>query len=124
MRVTTADDPIKLAVPKLDYLARGSQHGMLSVSRICPVRVLWQVDCAHQGAITSLAWSSNGQFLASGGEDGMVHVWHAATGGRLCSFVHDQVVERLQWLSQGRLAASTGSLIQLFPHVGLQAAAA
>ena len=114
-------DSIRIAIPKLDYLARGTNEGMLSVSRISPFRVLWQVPCAHQGAITSIAWSHDGRLLASGGADRMIHVWYALSSARLCSFASDQeVIERLQWSRGGRLRASSGSFTQLFPSVVLQ----
>ena len=43
---------------------------------------LREVVGAHREAISSLAFSSNGKLLASGGHDGDVKIWDAATGQR------------------------------------------
>lgn len=102
------------------YLARGGQSGALSVSHIFQNRHVWQVEHAHHGPITALAWSHDGQWLASGGTDGMIHVWQATTGAHLCSFEQHEVVQHLQWSLQGTLAASSGPVIRLWvvcmPH--------
>lgn len=121
---STPSDEARIALPQRDYLARGSQSGMLCVSRIFPCRVLWQMAHAHQGEVTALAWSADGKLLASGGEDGRIHIWQATTGVRLCSFTQEEEIERLQWSSGGRLAASSGRMIRLFPVVSAPAAAA
>lgn len=109
-------DTTRIALPNLVayYLARGSKTGMLCISRIFQGQIVWQTN-AHQGEITSLAWSHDGELLASSGADGMIRIWRAATGDLLCSFVHQEEVERLQWSANGTLAASSGGVIHLFP---------
>ncbi|XP_044501703.1 uncharacterized protein LOC123222803 [Mangifera indica] len=41
---------------------------------------------AHQGSILTMKFSSNGQFLASGGEDGIVRVWQVVESERSGNF--------------------------------------
>lgn len=87
-------------------LARGDESGMLSVSLIAGCFPLWYSEHAHQGAITHLAWSPDGQFLASGGADGSVHIWLATSGELLASFAHGDAVERLRWSQDSRRIVS------------------
>ncbi|MEO9030054.1 MAG: hypothetical protein ABI413_14690, partial [Ktedonobacteraceae bacterium] len=55
-----------------------------------------------------------GLLLASGGRDGMVHVWQAATGTHVCSFSHGRTVKYLNWSPDGRCLSSTsGQTIHL-----------
>lgn len=42
-----------------------------------------QIIKAHDGAIVTMKFSSDGQFLATGGEDGVVRVWRVVEGKRL-----------------------------------------
>jgi WD40 repeat protein len=116
----------RIALPNLVAysLARSSQGGLLSVSRIFQTQILWQV-LAHQGKeITSLAWSHDGELLASSGEDSMIRIWQGATGQCL-STIAKASVDRLQWSSSGTLAASCGGVIHLLPQTTFfQAAAA
>ncbi|HEU5377154.1 MAG TPA: hypothetical protein VFV38_17115 [Ktedonobacteraceae bacterium] len=114
---------ITLPNPVVFYLARGGQEGTLSVSRIFQGQVLWQVQ-AHQGAITALAWSPDGLLLASGGDDGRIHLWQAATGARLCSCEQGERVERMRWSAHRLLAATSGNLIRIWPVGPAQAIAA
>lgn len=95
-------------------LARGGETGTLTVSRIRDGVVLWQRTQAHRDAITHLAWSPDGQMLASGGQDGMVRVWQAKTGKLLRAFPHGEPVWRLQWSPQGTLASTSRNAIHLW----------
>ena len=107
------------------YLARGDEAGTLSVSQIEQNRPLWCGEHAHQGAITQLAWSPDGQYLASGGNDGRVHIWWSATGELLSTFRHGQPVERLRWSEDSaRIAALSGASVHLWPLPEEMAAAA
>ncbi|HEU5380305.1 MAG TPA: hypothetical protein VFV38_33185 [Ktedonobacteraceae bacterium] len=96
-------------------LARGHENGTLSVSRILDGVILWNGEHAHQGVITALAWSPDGQMLASGGQDGMVRVWRADTGALLFTFQHDEPVQRLRWSPHGVLASTSSTSIRLWP---------
>lgn len=104
------------------YLAR-SHAGRLSVSRIFPAQLLWQVQ-AHGGQeITALAWDHAGEVLASSGEDGMIRLWQAAGGTCLGSCIHT-AVDRLHWSSHGTLAAVSGRMISVLPLQAFALAAA
>ena len=125
MQMISQQSPI-LVLPNLvsNYIARG-QGGILSVSRIFHSQILWRLP-AHEGkAITSLAWSHDGELLASSGEDEMIRIWQATTG-RCLSFCRQADVSRLQWSSSGMLAAACDSgLIHLLSMTAfVQAAAA
>jgi WD40 repeat protein len=115
-----------IALPNLvsNYLARSSQGGILSVSRIFQAQLLWRQP-AHEGKeISSLAWSYDGELLASSGEDGMIRIWQAATG-RCLSFCQQADVMRLQFSSTGTLAAACeGGIIRLLPMAAFMQAAA
>lgn len=114
-----------IVLPNLvsNYIAR-SQGGILSVSRIFQAQRLWRLP-AHEGkAISALAWSCEGELLASSGEDGMIRIWQAATG-RCLSFCRQAEVTRLQWSSSGALAAACeGGIIRLLPMTAFMQAAA
>lgn len=105
-------------------LARGGDTGTLAVSRIQDGVVLWRGEQAHHGPITNLAWSYDGQMLASGGQDGIVRVWQAKTGDLLYSFSHGEQVQRLRWSSQGMLASASGATIHLWSLAPAATAAA
>lgn len=119
--------PVRIALPNLIgyYLARSYQGGMLTVSRLFHTQILWEVE-AHQGQeITSLAWSYDGEMLASSGQDDTIRIWLAATGMCLYSFSLQEEVDRLQWSSSGKLAATSGNLVWLLPlpfYVSVRAA--
>lgn len=105
-------------------LARGREDGTLSVSRIVDSVVLWCGEDAHRGAITALEWSPDCQFLASGGQDGLVRVWEANTGDLVHSFRHREEVRRLRWLRLEILASISHGYIHLWPLPPAVAAAA
>lgn len=107
-----------------NYIARSSQGGVLSVSRIFHAQLLWRQPGHGGKEITSLAWSHDGELLASSGEDGMIRVWQAATG-RCLSFCQQANVTRLQWSSAGTLAAACESgIIHLLPMAAFAHSAA
>ncbi|HEU5381608.1 MAG TPA: hypothetical protein VFV38_39810 [Ktedonobacteraceae bacterium] len=113
--ITSIETPRIVRPNLVSYtLARGGRTGRISVSSIFGNRPLWCGEQAHNGPITALAWSLDGELLASAGEDNMIHVWQAATGARLCSFEQHEGIQRLQWSSTGTLAASSGTIIRLW----------
>lgn len=75
--------------------ASGEVNGTLALRSSSHAALLWSQRQAHQGCISALEWSPDGKLLASGGRDGQVHIWHAATGERLRTFVHGEKVGAL-----------------------------
>jgi len=56
----------------------------------------------HVDYVTALAWSPNGQWIASGGTDGTVQIWEAATGKTCQTYLgHQAAVNALSWSPDG-----------------------
>jgi len=64
---------------------------------------------AHEGCITDLQFSRDGKFLATGGEDGLVHLWDVETPGAAAQFTysHGEPVKDLVLNHAGKQLAST-----------------
>ena len=60
----------------------------------------------HQGLISVVAWDDTGQRLATGGSDGMIKVWDAATGRETASIEAGGNVFGLTWGAGGRQIAA------------------
>ena len=76
---------------------------------------------AHRGRVTTVAWSPGGKTYASGGDDGRVIVWSAATGKPLVMFAPGkQPVHALAFAPNGvSLACGIGdALVLLYPASG------
>lgn len=60
----------------------------------------------HEGAVTTLAWSRNGKFLASGDASGQVRIWDFAAQKNLGSWiVGSSPIESLVWAPSGASVA-------------------
>ena len=61
----------------------------------------------HVDYVTTLAWSPNGQWLASGGTDGTVQIWEAKTGKTCQTYLrHQAAVNALSWSPDGSSVVS------------------
>jgi len=100
--------------PTGDYAATGGggtlkagalQQGTDNAVRVWDVAAAtlkWKAD-GHQQAVTSVVFSSNGKFLASGSADGMVKVWNVDDGQPVATFTgHGSRVLGLAFAADGR----------------------
>lgn len=72
----------------------------------------------HTDTVTTVAWSPDGKYIASGGNDGTIHIWEATTGNRIYIYAgHLHMVDNqasatitaLAWSPDGQRIASCGS---------------
>lgn len=74
-------NPVSCALtPDASGIAVGSQRGELWMVDPGSGNVRWKQTNAHGGAVTRLAVSRSGRWIASGGEDGRVRFWNSDTG--------------------------------------------
>jgi len=63
----------------------------------------------HVDSVVTLAWSPDGQWIASGGGDDTVQVWEAKTGKRRTTYLgHQGPVNALSWAPNGDYVVSGG----------------
>jgi len=61
----------------------------------------------HNGPVYAVAWSPDGQYLASAGEDATVQVWLASDGKVLQTYRgHTRAIKAVAWSPDGRAIAS------------------
>ena len=81
--------------------------------------------CTGMLSVSQLVWSPDGQFFASGGDDGIAHIWCNANSELLSSFAHGQAVERRRWSpDSARMAAMSREVVHVWPLPLTMAAAA
>ena len=71
----------------------------------------------HSDNVFAVAWSPDGQYIASGSRDTTVRVWHAATG--ICEYIyrgHSYSLLSVAWSPDGRRVASgdTGGTVRVW----------
>ncbi len=75
---------------------------------------MWEKSAGHLDRVTALAFSPNGEFLASGGEDNKICIWKAKTGELLYQFnpenvdgeLHQGAITSLTFTTQGKLISA------------------
>src|SRR5207248_11346640 len=61
----------------------------------------------HTGTVLSVAWSPDGQMLASGSEDQTVRLWNGQSGELLHTLEgHGDAVNSVAWSADGQVLAS------------------
>ena len=74
----------------------------------------------HSDDVTALAWSANGQSIASGSLDNTTRIWSTGTWSTVKTFYHSAPVFRISWSKTNlRLAISYGNgTIEVYNSVG------
>jgi WD40 repeat protein/predicted Ser/Thr protein kinase len=62
----------------------------------------------HQQAVTAVAYSPDGQYLATGSRDRTVKIWNAVTGEEIRTLTHTNDVQAVAFSPDGRYLASAG----------------
>ena len=64
----------------------------------------------HTRAVYAVAWSPDGQYIASAGDDQTVQVWNATTGDTIITYRgHSDWVRAVAWSPDGQYIASAGA---------------
>ena len=95
-------------------LAHADAEGSVWVTALLSHQLRWRVPLAHQGAVTALAFSHDGRYLASGGQDGQVQVWETETGVLRQTFTHGSPVALLRWSPNHLLASTSPGHLQVW----------
>lgn len=64
--------------------------------------------CGHQLEVCSLKWSGSGKQLASGGSDGLLHIWDLSKCTQLHRFNHRALVKAIAWCPYQRNILASG----------------
>jgi WD40 repeat protein len=62
----------------------------------------------HSGAVTAVAFSPNGDRVATGGDDGTARLWNATTGAAHATLTHGGGVNAVAFNGDGRIVATGG----------------
>jgi WD40 repeat protein len=83
-------------------------------------KTLLPIQTAGEMSVDCLAISSDGQFLAAGGQDGAVKLWHLSDSPKLLTTLGNQSVwvDRLAWSPEkNQLAFSLGRYVQVWDAI-------
>lgn len=105
-------DPVKINAEPLPPLKGGEPLNSMSLvgrpEKIKGVRS-WTIETRmHRGGVGSVAYSPNGQWLATGGLDGIIRVWDAATNALVRVLVGHEgaIYQALSWAPDSKTLAS------------------
>ncbi|MBE3559997.1 MAG: serine/threonine protein kinase [Ktedonobacteraceae bacterium] len=74
-----------------------------------PFGFTFQVYRGHTDVVNAVAWSSDGNYIVSGGRDKIVHLWNANTSQTLLTYKkHDDIVSTVAWSPDTKYIASGG----------------
>ncbi len=101
--------------PRENLVAAGGSDGSVRLwdlatrSKVATLRSGMHRRAGHEGLVTSLVFSRDGAFLATGHLDGAIHIWSLDTGDELkVRLGHDSSVGALEFSPDGLLLASGG----------------
>ena len=96
------------------YFVAGTAGGQIHVIATTDLIPLAQIGSAHDGDVSSLAFSSDGAWLASGGHDGKVIVWDFSARRKLAVFpAQDTAISVLAFEPHGTRLATAGRATQI-----------
>jgi WD40 repeat protein len=72
-------DEVKIAIQRIE--STGSTDGYVRLWKSETGKLIW--ESSHGSEINNLAFSKDGKFVASAGEDGIASIWDTETGKRL-----------------------------------------
>ncbi|MCI0393988.1 MAG: WD40 repeat domain-containing protein [Chloroflexi bacterium] len=82
------------------------------VWEMIPAQWYWRFEHGSPSGIYSMAFSPDGQYLATGGEENIIHVWDTETGEEVAHFDHQQYhVLVVAFSPDGRYLLSGGTTI-------------
>lgn len=94
-QVAPAQTPVAPPITPVQRTSKGSAGSLAS-------RSFW-----HTERVNTVAWSPDGTLLASGGFDGIAHVWSVSSGDSLVSYRgHTKYVNTVAWSPDGKQIAS------------------
>jgi len=88
------------------FCARAEHDGALAVYALTTRALLWRTH-AHDGRLTALDWRPDSRLLASGGDDGCIHLWLAATGKLVETLRLAWPIQQVRWSWDGSQLATT-----------------
>lgn len=100
-----AGDEISIGKPVWSFSASSNCHSYTTQTT--------KILKGHTSYITCLAWSPNGNFLASGSWDNTVRVWNIATGGCMHKLEgHTALIAEIAWSPDGEKIATASRGIE------------
>lgn len=95
--------------PSDGLLAVTPDRYAIRIWKMARQRRLYNLHTSFTGAVNSMAFSPDGQFLATGHYDGVLQLWDMRTGKLFWSVVAEEVIESLAFSPDGKLLATGGS---------------
>lgn len=75
------------------HLMAAAYNNLIAITSVFNLEVLWILK-GHSGDVMSVAWANNDMTLVSGGNEGAIYSWSAATGERLHEIVQKGIEYR------------------------------
>jgi hypothetical protein len=105
-RIASGGSNYELHIWDVADLESSHPRGDASFGRILICRL--QRDCGSFEGINAISWAPDNLFVAAGGHDGAVRVWHAATGRCDQTLKQQAPVRAASWSPDGKYLAAAG----------------